>query len=135
MGFPGETDEHFAELVDFVEESRFEAVGVFCFSPEPGTPAASLPDPVPADVAEERATELMAVQRELALARNEELIGQAQPLEVLVDGVDADGRCIGRFYGQAPDIDGVCLLTEPAEPGEFVDVTVIGCEDYDLIVG
>ena len=76
----------------------------------------------------------MALQRDLVFGRNAQLAEIGQPLEVLVDGVDEQGQCIGRYYGQAPDIDGVCILTEPAEVGEFVDTTVRGFDEYDLLV-
>ncbi len=76
----------------------------------------------------------MSLQRDIVFERNAQLAEMEQPLEVLVDGVDEEGKCIGRFYGQAPDIDGMCILTEPAEVGEFVDTTVRGFDEYDLLV-
>jgi len=134
VGFPGETDAEFEELLSFVRDFSFDALGVFEFSPEPGTPAASLPNPVPPDLAAQRAERLMAVQREIVAAGNASLLEQAQQLTVLVDGVDPAGRCVGRYYGQAPDIDGQCLLTASHEPGTFVPARVVGYDGYDLIV-
>ena len=134
VGYPGERDVDFNQLCEAVQEYQFEAMGVFCFSPEPGTEAAELTNVVPAEVAQERAEHLMSLQRDIVFGRNAQLAEMGQPLEVLVDGVDEEGKCIGRFYGQAPDIDGMCILTEPAEVGEFVDTTVRGFDEYDLLV-
>ena len=132
VGFPGETDADFAELLDFVETFSFDAVGVFEFSPEPGTPAALLPDQVPAEIVAERAKTLMAAQQNVVFESNQALVGQ--PLEVLVDGIDSEGQCVGRYYGQAPDIDACCLLTEPKPAGTIVPATIVDWKDYDLIV-
>ncbi len=132
VGFPGETDAMFKELLDFVRAQRFEAVGVFEYSPEPGTPAADLPEPVPDDLATERAERLMETQRQIVEARHAERLDQR--LTVLVDGFDERGVCVGRFDGQAPDVDAVCLLTEPRQPGSFVPARVVGSEDLDLVV-
>ncbi len=137
VGFPGETEEDFRELLDFVWSFQFDAVGVFEFSPEPGTPAARLRNHVPAKIAANRAKKIMADQRTIVQAVNESLVEQRQPLEVLVDGFDPQGRCVGRYYGQAPDIDGVCLFTKPLPPrmiGRIVPAAVAGFDEYDLIV-
>ncbi len=134
VGFPGETEKDFAELLDVVENFQFDALGVFEFSPEPGTPAAAMENQVPAEVAAERAKIVMQTQQEIVEALNAELVESAQPLVVLVDGVDSLGQCVGRYYGQAPDIDGLCILTEPQEPGGFMSTTVVGADGYDLIV-
>ena len=133
-GLPGETDEDFAELLEFVEDFQFDALGVFEFSPEPGTDAAKMPNQIPAELARQRADAIMQTQRDIVAAANEELVQAGQRLLVLVDGVDARGRCVGRYYGQAPDIDGLCILTEPSEAGQFVQTTVADHDEYDLIV-
>ncbi|MCK5113706.1 MAG: 30S ribosomal protein S12 methylthiotransferase RimO [Phycisphaerae bacterium] len=138
VGFPGETQQQFDELLDFVCDFQFDNLGVFEYSPEPGTPAAKMNDQVPADVAAERAAQIMAAQQDIAITANESLVGAE--LEVLVDGVDESGATgtagasIGRFYGQAPDIDGVCILTEPCEVGTIVQGTIVAAQDYDLVV-
>ncbi|MCD4826130.1 MAG: 30S ribosomal protein S12 methylthiotransferase RimO [Phycisphaerae bacterium] len=132
VGFPGETEADFEELLQFVRDSRFDALGVFEFSPEEGTAAFDMPEQIPADVAAERAEIIMQAQAEIATGQAEEMIGQQ--LEVLVDGIDPSGLCVGRYYGQAPDIDGICILAEPVEPGQIVPTKVIGSEEYDLIV-
>ncbi|MBN1942928.1 MAG: 30S ribosomal protein S12 methylthiotransferase RimO [Phycisphaerae bacterium] len=136
-GFPGETAAEFRELLDFVWEFQFDAVGVFEFSPEPGTPAERMKNQVPAEVAADRAKQIMAAQREIVVAANQSLAEQRQPLEVLVDGLDPQGRCVGRYYGQAPDIDGLCIFTEPQPPGHYgkiLPAVVVGFDEYDLIM-
>lgn len=132
VGFPGESDAQFAELLEFVREFQFDALGVFEFCPEPGTTAAELPRQIPDDVKADRARALMAQQQQIAFAANSASVGR--PIEVLVDGVDTQGRCVGRYYAQAPDIDGVCYLSEPRPPGTFVTGKIVGWEDYDLLV-
>ncbi len=131
-GFPGETDADFDELLSFVKDFRFDALGVFAFSPEEGTPAATMPDAVAADLAVKRAEEIMVIQQELAFEANDYMIDR--PIEVLVDGVDHLGQCVGRYYGQAPEVDSVCYLTEPVDPGTFAACNVVDYEGYDLIV-
>ncbi len=132
VGFPGETDEDFAELLVFVKDFRFDALGVFAYSPEAGTPAARLPGAISDDIKIARAEEIMSAQQEIAFAANESCVGS--PITVLVDGVNASGYGIGRYYGQAPDIDSVCILTHPREPGSFANGTVADWDGYDLIV-
>lgn len=132
VGFPGESDENFAELLEFVRSTEFEALGVFEFSPEPGTPAARLPGAVDEEVVAARAEEIMLAQQEIAFAANEARMGKR--VEVLVDGFDVDGRCVGRTGFQAPEIDSVCYLVEPTEPGRFIRGEVIDWDDYDLVV-
>ena len=132
VGFPGETEDLFAELVSFVKAFRFDAVGVFEYSKEAGTPAAKLDQDVPARVRQARQEELMLVQQEIAFSANARRVGQ--PIELLVDGVDQQGRCVGRHAGQAPDVDSLCYLTEPRPDGSFVSAEVVDWADYDLIV-
>ena len=132
VGFPGETDAEFQELLDFVREFRFDALGVFAFSPEPGTAAVKLDSPVPDDVKAQRAETLMLAQQEIAFAANRGRIGGG--IDVLVDGVDGEGYCRGRHSGQAPDIDSVCYLSQPQPAGRIVPATVIDFDHYDLIV-
>jgi ribosomal protein S12 methylthiotransferase len=133
-GFPGETDEHHAELVAFVKDFGFDCLGVFEYSPEPGTPAGRLWESrgVPAAVAAARKEEIMLAQQAIALAKNQALVGQT--LDVLVDEVDAKSRrAVGRHRGQAPDIDGRVVI-EKAKlwPGQVVPVRITGCDSYDL---
>jgi len=133
VGFPGETDRQFEELLDFVKWARFDALGCFKFYPENGTAAAELPDQVPDEVKQQRFDELMLTQQKIAFARNKERI--ASTLKCLVDSVDCEGLATGRFYGQAPDIDSVCIIRNcSAKPGQFIDTKVVGAQDYDLLV-
>ncbi len=107
VGYPGETEEEFQTLLDFVEEMRFDRVGAFQFSFEPGTTSEALGDPVPAEVKEERFERLMELQQGISLQINQALVGQT--LDVLVEGFD-NGIAIGRSYRDAPEIDGVVLI-------------------------
>jgi ribosomal protein S12 methylthiotransferase len=132
VGFPGESESQFAELLAFARDFRFDALGVFEYSAEEGTPAARLRGAVPAAVKAQRAAAIMLAQRRIAFAANRRKVGR--PIEVLVDGVGAAGRCVGRHYGQAPDIDSVCILRRPRPQGSFVSAGVAGSEQYDLIV-
>jgi ribosomal protein S12 methylthiotransferase len=132
VGFPGEGEAQFAELLDFVESARFDAVGIFEYSPEEHTPAAAMDGQTPPEVARQRASALMAAQRKVAMAAHRHKLGES--LEILVDGHDHAGRCIGRYYGQAPEIDSLCILTEDRLPGMFIRGEVVGHEGYDLVV-
>jgi ribosomal protein S12 methylthiotransferase len=133
VGFPGETKAQFEELLKFVKEFRFDALGVFEFSPEEGTPAARLKGRVAPEVAAQRARAVMLAQQKIAFAANRRRVGQT--IEVLVDGIDSQGRCVGRHSGQAPDIDSICILKKKRSPGTFARVKVAGADGYDLIVG
>lgn len=132
-GFPGETDAHFDELLEFIQWAKFDALGCFTFYPEIGTPAADMPNRVPDDIKQARADRLMVAQQKIAFEKNAQRIGTE--LTCLLDEVDADGNGVGRFYGQAPHIDSVCFIDNcTAEPGRFVKTKVIRTQDYDLIV-
>ncbi len=132
VGFPGETKARFAELLKFVREFRFDALGVFEFSPEEGTPAARMDGRVAPEIAAERARDVMLAQRKIAFAANRRRAGRA--VEVLVDGTDSHGRCVGRHAGQAPDIDSVCILQKKASAGTFVRGAISGSDGYDLLI-
>lgn len=129
VGFPGETEAEFQTLLDFVQAVQFDKVGVFQFSPEPGTPAAQLPDQVPDEVKEERWTRLMELQQRISLRRNQAQIGRV--LDVLVEGHDR-GISYGRSYRDAPEIDGLVLFPGRAPVGEIVQVRITGALEYDL---
>ena len=132
VGFPGETDREFAELLDVVNELKFEAMGVFAFSPEDGTPAAGMDDQVPDEVKAARVEALMQAQQAIVFDANRRAVGN--DLEVLVDGVDPEGYCIGRSRAQAPEIDGLCILTDPQPAGQLITARVADWQEYDLIV-
>lgn len=145
VGFPGETEEEFENLLDFVSAIRFDKVGAFTFSPEPGTPAASMPDQVPEVVKEERWHRLMALQQRISLERNQEQVGRT--LEVLAEQV-VEGRALqdmgfvgpadsvytlARSYREAPDIDGAVIIPGRLRVGGFYRVRITGALEYDLI--
>ena len=133
-GFPGETDEHFKHMLRFICEMQFDHVGIFTYSDEEGTTAFDYPGRVPEEVKEERKNILMEFQKEIALRKNQEKVGQFE--SVLVEGFDAQENYImtGRLASQAPDIDGQVILEKcEAEPGEIVPMRIIATADYDLV--
>ena len=133
-GFPGETEEAFEELLDFVEEARFDRLGVFPYSQEEDTPAAVMPDQVPQEIKEERRDAVMELQQEISAEICEEMIGQT--VEVFVEGyVPGENVYIGRTYKDAPNVDGYVFIRseEELESGYYVQVRVSGSAEYDLI--
>ena len=133
-GLPGESEEDFALLKEFVRTQRFERMGCFQYSDEEGTAAHDFPDKVPQKVIERRWREIMAVQKRINREQNRALIGQR--LEVLVEGPSPESEhlLVGRHEGQAPDIDGVVYINDGfGYPGEFVTVEVTEAHDYDLV--
>ena len=134
VGFPGETDAEFEELLQYVEATRFERLGVFPYSFEPDTPAAKLPNHVPDAVKLERRDRIMAAQQPIAFAFNEGLVGR--DLDVLIDGPAPEGKnlWVGRTFADAPDVDGVCYVAGSGlEPGDMVTCNILASEGYDLI--
>ncbi len=129
VGYPGETEEAFQALLDFVEQLRFDRVGVFTFSFEPGTSSESLGDPIPPEVKEERKGRLMELQQRISLEKNIALIGQT--LNVLVEG-HGDGISLGRSTRDAPEVDGMVIVEEEIPVGEMVPVRITGALAYDL---
>lgn len=135
VGHPGETEEEFEELVEFVRWARFDRVGVFTYSDEPTCHSYTFEEKVTPEVAQERAQYLMDVQREISLERNEAMVGRT--VEVLVEGPSEDSELImqGRWSGQAPDIDGVVYISRgPVYPGRIYTCTVEQATEYDLVV-
>ena len=132
VGFPGETEDDFQQLLDFLEETRFDRVGAFTYSAQEGTRAWSLPDDVPDDVKRARLERLTELQRVITSERYEAHVGGR--VRVLVDAAaDATGRAQARAPWQADDVDGVTRLTTTAGAGDFVDVVIDAVEDdYDL---
>jgi len=135
-GFPGETDEDFAELVEFVEKHRFERMGVFTYSLEPDTPAAKLPDHVAAEVMEARREELMQVQQRIAFAYNERQIGRTRDV-ILDQPVEGEKNVwLGRSAADAPDVDGLVFVTgdrHKLKAGDIVPVEIVAAQEYDLV--
>jgi len=133
-GFPGETDEQFEEMIEFVQKHQFERLGVFTYSYEPDTPAAKLPDQISDEVMNSRRDRLMAVQQEIAFAWNDAQIGRQ--VDVLIDKAveEEPGAWIGRSYAEAPDVDGVIYVTGLGlKPGALVQCEIVARKDYDLI--
>lgn len=132
VGFPGETDADFGQLREFVEETRFERMGVFTFSPEPGTPAMRLDGHLPDEVKQARRDELMAAQQEVAFEFAESLVGYE--LDVMIDAEAGEGVWAARTYADAPEIDATVYVTgDGLEPGEKVPVVLSGRDGYDWV--
>ena len=133
VGFPGETEAEFEELLDFLREVRLDRVGAFAYSPVDGAGANALPDPVPEAVKQERLARFMDVQAEISAQKLEARVGSVQ--RCLVDVVDGD-LAIARSRADAPEIDGVVQIQNGLEaglqPGDFVDVEILGSDEHDL---
>ena len=129
VGYPGETEKAFGKLMDFIQEIRFDRVGVFSYSPESGTAGEPLGDPIPLVVKEERRDRLMTLQQRISLERNQAFLGDSLP--VLIEGC-GDGISLGRSYRDAPEIDGMVIVEEEIRAGEMVQVRITGALEYDL---
>lgn len=132
-GFPGETEELHEALLDFVNESEFDRLGVFTYSPEEGTPAAGFDNQVEEQKAEAWRDDIMALQQEISYEKNQELIGKT--FTVLIEGyVAEDDVYVGRTYRDAPEVDGMVFVAAPYElmSGTFVQVRITGANEYDL---
>jgi ribosomal protein S12 methylthiotransferase len=131
VGFPGETDAEFEELLDFLREAKLDRVGAFAYSPVDGAKANELPDPVSEELKEDRLEQFMAVQAEISAARLQGKIGRT--IQVLVDEAGTDGA-VARSAADAPEIDGTVLITDGQKlrPGQFVEVLVEGAGEHDL---
>ncbi len=139
-GYPGETEAEFRFLVEWMQHIEFDKVGTFIYSPEPGTAAWNLPDPVPDEVRQERYDRLMSAQQAISLKRNQLQVGRA--LTVLVEGSgeletedeqDSEPISVGRSYRDAPEIDGLVLIQAELEPGQIVMVRIAEASEYDLM--
>jgi len=134
VGFPGETEDDFDVLLDFIREAQLDRVGCFQYSPVKGARANDLPNPVADELKQERWERFMALQQDISAAKLQTKIGKT--IEILIDEVDADGA-IGRSSADAPDIDGRVFLEGAIElsPGDFVEAEVTAADDYDLWAG
>lgn len=133
VGYPGETEEDFNELKDFVQQTRFDRMGIFKYSMEENTVAAEMKPQIDEEIKEKRYDALMELQQGISRANNELRVGNIY--QTLVEGVSDDGIFyIGRTYGEGPEVDGNVYFTsqEPLEPGDMVDVKILIAEDYDL---
>lgn len=133
VGFPGETDEQFEELLKFIKDVEFDRLGAFEYSREEGTPASAFPDQISKRIKTKRYRRLMETQKEIALRNNKRLIGTTT--KVLIEGLNEDtGLLKGRIPSQAPEIDGVTYLAKgQADPGEIFDVVITDVHEYDLM--
>lgn len=133
-GFPGETEEQHEELMDFVDQMEFDRLGVFTYSPEEDTPAATMPDRIEESVKEDRQAELMELQQDIAFEQAEDMIGRE--VLVMIEGKIADENAyVGRTYKDAPNVDGLIFVNTDEElmSGDFARVKVTGALEYDLI--
>lgn len=130
-GFPGETDEQFAELLEFVRSAHIDNLGVFTYSEEEGTPAASMPDKVPYEIAKRRADKIMALQKKLVASSLRAKRGTLT--NVIIEGKNKSGKYYGRSYREAPDIDGIVLVNsdKPLNIGDIVEIKITHTYDYD----
>jgi ribosomal protein S12 methylthiotransferase len=137
VGFPGETDKDFESLLDFVEETQFERLGVFKYSEEEGTAAAAMDGKVSEDEKERRWQEVMDLQATISQKKNKALIGTID--RVMIENTDSDlGKLAGRTQAHAPEVDGfVCIdgseANPPPKPGDIVDIKITGALEYDLM--
>jgi ribosomal protein S12 methylthiotransferase len=133
VGFPGETDAEFEQLLDFLDEAQLDRVGAFAYSPVDGAAANALPDPVPEALKQERLARFMERQAEISAQRLERKVGRVET--VLIDAIDGE-LAIGRTSADAPEIDGVVQVQDGAEqglkPGDFAQVTIMGSDEHDL---
>lgn len=135
-GFPGETEEQHEELMEFVDETEFDRLGVFTYSAEEDTPAASMPDQIPEKVKEERQAKLMELQQDIAFEHAEERVGEE--FLVMIEGkISGENAYVGRTYMDAPGVDGMIFVNTEEElmSGDFAKVKVSGALEYDLIGG
>ena len=133
VGYPGETESEFEELLAFIEAAQLDRVGCFQYSPVKGAEANSLPDPVPDDIKADRWERFMALQQSISATKLKQKIGTTQT--ILIDSANDDGA-IGRTCADAPEIDGVVHLPGITEfqPGDWVEAEITGADDYDLWV-
>ena len=132
VGFPGETDKEFKELLDFIEEVEFDRLGVFTYSEEEGTHGADVfEDNVPKEVKNERHEQVMMLQQGINFRKNKELIGTTQ--RVLIDISKSDELSIGRTYRDSPEIDNYVKINQSIAPGTFCDVKITDAMEYDLV--
>ncbi len=134
VGFPGETQEQFEELLQFVAEQQFDRVGCFKYSPEENTPGGRMEDQVDDEAKQYRHDALMQVQQNISREKHRDFIGKT--IEVLVEGFSEETDLLlqGRFWGQAPDIDGVVLINDgQAQVGDMVKIHVTDSLEYDLV--
>jgi ribosomal protein S12 methylthiotransferase len=129
VGYPGETEDEFQTLLDFIKEIQFDHLGAFTFFSEAGTESEVLGDTVPQEVKDERLERLMLAQQSISLGRNQRFLGQTLP--VLIEGC-SDGISVGRSYRDAPEVDGLVFAEGESQVGEIVPVKITGGMTYEL---
>ncbi|MEY3372984.1 MAG: hypothetical protein RLZZ537_1452, partial [Pseudomonadota bacterium] len=133
VGFPGETEDDFEQLLSFIDQAELDRVGAFAYSPVDGAKANDLPDAVPEDVKQERLARFMELQAEISAEKLQRKVGTVQ--QVLVDAIDGE-LAIARSKADAPEIDGLVQIQDGErmglKPGQFVDVTIMGADEHDL---
>ena len=134
-GFPGETEEDHQEMLEFVDEMEFDRLGVFTYSPEEDTPAATMPDQVPEDVKSDRRDAVMALQQEVSIDKSSEMIGKT--IQCMIEGrIEEDDVYVGRSYKDSPNVDGYVFINTDITSlmsGDIVSVYIEGSTEYDLI--
>ena len=130
VGYPGETEQDFNELYNFVKDIRFDRLGVFTYSEEEGTSAADLDDNIPQEVKNDRKNQIIELQHDISLARNESFIGKE--IRVLVDQTE-NNIGVGRTEYDSPEIDNIVQIEGKVSKGQFVNIIVNGANEYELI--
>ena len=134
VGFPGESEQEFEELLEFLDEAQLDRVGAFAYSPVEGATANDLPDPVAEEVQQERLERFMQRQSAISAEKLQQKIGRTMP--VIVDGFSEDNLLLGRSSADAPEIDGAVILDQvedEVQPGQFMDVRIVAATEHDLI--
>jgi ribosomal protein S12 methylthiotransferase len=132
VGFPGETEEHFAELLEFVKTTQFERLGVFTYSKEENTPAASFKKQIPQKIKEQRLKKVMLTQQEIVLRKHKNLVGNSIPV-IIDEKSESNDDWLGRSYGDAPDVDSkVIIQGNHLKAGDIKNMVITGTAGYDL---
>ena len=133
VGYPGETEEHFEHLSQFIKDMKFDRVGVFTYSREKGTPSYNMPNRVPARVAKQRYKKLMEIQQKISFERNQSFIGKTIPC--IIEAFSDNGEIVARSQYDAPEIDGVVniITDKPVVPGDIEQVKIVDATEYDLV--
>ena len=133
VGFPGESDDDFRRLCDFVQEYEFDWLGVFAFSPQENTPAAQMPEQIPDEVKDQRLKKIQSIQHRITRRKNEARLGREE--KILISSRSSANLYVGRGYFQAPEVDGITMIKSehPLQKGSFVRARMVGVRKYDMI--
>jgi ribosomal protein S12 methylthiotransferase len=132
VGYPGETDEMFEDLYEFVKEIKFNKMGAFEFSKEKNTYAYSLPNQVPARIKKQRKNKLMKLQQQISYDVNQQFVGKT--VSCIVEAIAATGEVVARSYADAPEVNGIVYIEtdKVLVPGDIIDVRIVDCDEYNL---